>query len=281
MVQIEDRTENRETRVVGMDGAMKMAEAGMQLFKKEVQIEYNVEFAATFKACQEAKIKALEEEAGVLHGKDNMKARAAKGKAAAALRAEPQYIDACKVIKGLDAPNGFFVKSSGAPLEEKPKGENPLAEHPVQDDKKEEKKKEEKKQKTMESAGLGPAEVKELETLKNDIIARKGQLKVEGMSGGQQNKDPQVVQWVKRMNDLKEKQDPGCTQKDKKDDKKKPKAAVGSEMQKECDALKVEIEVYRARLRTEFGYTNKDIKADPELAEMDAKLKDFQKRGAY
>jgi hypothetical protein len=273
---IEDRTENR---VVGMDGAMKMAEVGMKLFKAEVQKEYDAASAATFKESHEASIKALEDEAGVLHGKDNMKARAAKGKAAAALKAEPQYIDACKVVKGLDAPNGFFVKSSGAAAEETAKEASPVEDD--KDAKKEEKKKEEKKPKKMESAGLSPAELKELESLKNDLIARKGQLKAEGMSGGQQNKDPQVVTWVKRMNDLKEKQDPGCTQKEKKDDKKKPKVAVGSELQKECDALKNDIEVYRARLRSEFGYTNKDIKADPELAEMDAKLKDYEKRGAY
>jgi len=266
-------------QVRGMDGAMKMAEAGLKLFKVEEVKDYDLEAANKYKEQMDDKIKAIEEEASVLHGKDNMKARAAKGKEAAAMKAEPQYIDSCKVVKGLDAPNGFFVKNSKngpAPaVEEKP-------EEQVEENKKDEKKKEEKKApKKMESAGLSPAEVKELDTLKNDLIARKSQLKAEGMSGGQQNKDVQVVEWVKRMNDLKEKQDPGCTQKDKKDDKKKAKAPVGSEMQKECDALKVDMETYKARLRGEFGYTNKDIKADPELAEMDAKLKDFQKRGAY
>jgi len=266
-------------QVRGMDGAMKMAEAGLKLFKVEEVKDYDLEAANKYKEQMDDKIKAIEEEASVLHGKDNMKARAAKGKEAAAMKAEPQYIDSCKVVKGLEAPNGFFVKNSNAPaVEEKP--EDQKVEE--QEEKKDEKKKEEKKApKKMESAGLSPAEVKELDTLKNDLIARKTVLKAEGMSGGQQNKDPQVVEWVKRMNDLKEKQDPGCTQKEKKDDKKKTKGAVGSEQQKECDALKLEMETYKARLRGEFGYTNKDIKADPELAEMDAKLKDFQKRGAY
>jgi hypothetical protein len=58
--------------------------------------------------------------------------------------------------------------------------------------------------------------------LKKDIIERKSQLKAEGMSGGQQNKDAQIVQWVARMNELKEKECPGSTQKDdKKEGKKK------------------------------------------------------------
>jgi hypothetical protein len=83
------------------------------------------------------------------------------------------------------------------------------------------------------------------------------------------------------MNELKEKQDPGCTQKEKKDDKKKnSKGSLTTEDQKAYDALRNEMEIYKLRLKQEFGYTNKDIKADPELAEMDEKIKAFQKRGA-
>merc|ERR1712072_533675 len=193
--------------------AMRQAEKGLKLFKVEEVKEYDLMGATKFKEQQEAKIKAAESEAESLHGKDNMKARAAKGKEAAALKADPQYIDACKVVKGLDTKHGFFTKSD-APVDEQPKEEEKVTEaEEVKDAKKE--KKEDKKPKKVESAGLSPAEVKELETLKNDLIARKAQLKAEGMSGGQQNKDPQVVEWVKRMNELMEKQDPGCTQKEK------------------------------------------------------------------
>merc|ERR1711920_627223 len=76
--------------------------------------------------------------------------------------------------------------------------------------------------KKAESAGLSQAEKKELDQIKNDIVARKAQLKEQGMSGGQQNKDTQVVEWVARMNELKEKECPGSTQKpDKKEEKQK------------------------------------------------------------
>merc|ERR1711967_54315 len=109
----------------------------------------------------DAKIKALEEEADSLHGKDNMKARAAKGKEAAALKADPQYIDAIKVVKGLETKHGFFIKSKDAPVEEKPVEEEKPAEEEKDTKKKE--KKEDKKPKKVESAGLSPAEVKELE----------------------------------------------------------------------------------------------------------------------
>merc|ERR1719364_38446 len=93
------------------------------------------------------------------------------------------------------------------------------------------------------SAGISKEERDELENLKKQIIERKAQLKAEGMSGGQQNKDAQVAAWVARMNELKEKESPGSTQKGGKDDdkKKKKKGALSSEEQKEYDALKQEV----------------------------------------
>merc|ERR1719199_2433752 len=103
-----------------MGEAMRQAEIGLKLFKVEEAKEYDFVGATRFKEQQDAKIKALEAEADSLHGKDNMKARAAKGKEAAALKADPQYIDACKVVKGLETKHGFFVKSN-APVDEKPK----------------------------------------------------------------------------------------------------------------------------------------------------------------
>merc|ERR1712060_697664 len=108
------------------------------------------------------------------------------------------------------------------------------------------------KAKKEESAGISPAERQELEQLKKDIIERKSQLKAEGMSGGQQNKDAQVVQWVARMNELKEKECPGSTQKDdKKEGKKKSSAPLSSEEMKELDTLRGEVETYKHRLKTE------------------------------
>ncbi|OLP88279.1 hypothetical protein AK812_SmicGene30407 [Symbiodinium microadriaticum] len=39
-----------------------------------------------------------------------------------------------------------------------------------------------------------------------------------------------------------------------------------------------DIEVYKAKLRSEFGYSNKDMKADPDLKDMEARLAAFEKR---
>merc|ERR1712113_1325906 len=106
-----------------------------------------------------------------------------------------------------------------------------------------------KKPKKQESAGLSKAEKDELEQLKQDIIKRKSELKEQGMSGGQCNKDEQVVAWVARMQELKIKEDPSLADGDKKkgDDKKKDKAAKSQEKL----ALEAKIEEYRLQLMNE------------------------------
>merc|ERR1712039_1004986 len=177
---------------------------------------------------------------------------------------DPKYIDACKVVKGLPAPNGNFMgKTEGA----KPAA---AAEAPKEEAKEE--KKDDKPKKKMESAGLSSDEKKELDKLKNDIIARKGELKAAGKSGGECNKDEQVVAWVARMTELKIKEDPTLADADKKkgDDKKKDKANKTEEKM----ALEKKVEEYRLQLKSEFQYSDKDIKADPDMQEM---MKQLQK----
>merc|ERR1712241_1214555 len=193
------------------------------------------------------------------------------------LKVGKQYIDACKVVKGLEPKNGFFIvagQAKQAPKEAPKKEEAAPAAAPA-----EVKKEKKEKAKKEESAGISPAERSELEQLKKDIIERKAQLKAEGLSGGQQNKDAQVVQWVARMNELKEKESPGSTQKeDKKEGKKKSSAPLSSEEQRELDTLRGEVETYKHRLKTEFGYSNKDIKAGQDLQDMEKRLAELEKR---
>merc|ERR1711985_169515 len=104
------------------------------------------------------------------------------------------------------------------------------------------KKKADKKPK--ESAGISKAERDELEKLKNDIIARKKELKETGMSGGQINKDEQVAGWVARMNELKEKENPGCLQAAKEEKKEGKKKKLSAEQEIEKKNLEQEIEEY-------------------------------------
>merc|ERR1712054_640960 len=159
----------------------------------------------------------------------------------------------------------------GSKAAEKPKEAAPAAEAAKEEEKDSKKKeKDDKKPKKQESAGISKAERDELEKLKNDIIARKKELKETGMSGGQINKDEQVVGWVTRMNELKE--NPGCLQAAKEDKKEGKKKKLSAEQEAEKKDLEQQIEEYRNKLKNEFGYTNKDIKADPDLNDMLAKL---------
>merc|ERR1719454_62381 len=103
-----------------MGEVMKQASQGLKLFKEEEALETDMAAAEAFKADIEAQIAALEAEAAALTGKDNKKERTAKGKQVSDLKANPQYIDACKVVKGLEPKNGFFVTNPKAtPVETK------------------------------------------------------------------------------------------------------------------------------------------------------------------
>jgi hypothetical protein len=254
-----------DDHVRGMGETLAQAEKGMKLFAKEETVERDIEGATAFKAEFEEAITVKEAEAAALTGKDNKKARTEKSKEASAMKNDKKYIDACKVVKGLDAPNGNFMRKVAA---EAPKiEETPAEEKPAEEkaEKKKEDKKEDKKPKKQESAGLSKAEKDELEQLKQDIIKRKAELKEQGMSGGQCNKDEQVVAWVNRMTELKIKEDPSLAdagKKDKKDEKKKVNQS------EEKLKLAASIEEYRLKLKQEYGYSDKDIKADPDFQDM-------------
>jgi len=252
--------------VAGVSHIEKQAEIGLKLFNEEAKIEFDTDGAQAFKDSHEAAIKAKEAEAEALTGKDNKKARTEKSKEASAMKADAKYVDACKVVKGLEAPSGNFMTkgdagkpaAAGAGMKE------------VQEDQKAGKKDDKPKKKT-ESAGLSPDEKKELDKLKVDIIARKTELKAAGKSGGECNKDEQVVGMVARMTELKIKEDPTLADGDKKkgDDKKKDK----SNKTEESMTLAKKIEDYRGQLKSEFGYTDKDIKADPDMLDMTERLR--------
>jgi len=265
--------------VKGTSIMQQQAAAGLKLFDSEAgPAELDVAAAEAHKAKIDAQIAALESQVAQLTGKDNKKERTAKSKEVSDLKLDPQYIDACKVVKGLEPKNGHFVKSAPAPIKKAPAGGGysgsapPVAPPPAPE------KKDDKKATKKESAGLSPAEKKELEKLKTDIVARKTELKNQGLSGGQQNKDEQVVEMVRRMNELKEKEAPGSTAPAKKETKKGSKAPLSSEEQRELDKLRGDIEAYKHKLRTEFGYSPKDMKIDEDLQEMEKRLAELDKR---
>merc|ERR1712151_1322763 len=157
---------------------------------------------------------------------------------------------------GLPPKNGNFVKK--AAVAPKAAAAPQLEEEAIVEDKKKAEKKERPK-KEMEAAGISKAERDELEKLKNDIISLKKELKEQGMSGGQMNKDERVVAMVSRMNALKEKESPGSTTAKKDEGKEKKGSKLSAESEAELAKLNEEIEEYRQKLVTEFKYSKKEI----------------------
>eukprot|EP00812_Abedinium_dasypus_P007534 NODE_1959_length_1026_cov_666.472709.p1 GENE.NODE_1959_length_1026_cov_666.472709~~NODE_1959_length_1026_cov_666.472709.p1 ORF type:complete len:266 (+),score=116.87 NODE_1959_length_1026_cov_666.472709:3-800(+) len=220
-------------------------------------------------------ISNLEAEIATLTGKDNKKARNTKSREVADLKNGADYIDAIRVMRGEEAlqeHNKIGAAEEAARLaaeeEAKKAEEDAKAEEAAKEEAKKKEKEDKKPKKAMESAGISPAERAELDRLKADLIARKAELKAEGMSGGQQNKDPQVMEWVARMQVLKAKAGELEAPKEKKSEKKK-----GGGNPEEITKLTEEIETYRQKLVTDFGYTKNEIKKDEDMIEMQARLK--------
>jgi len=264
--------------VKGTSEFAKQAEEGLKLFKKaEDETEIDLDGATAYKDEIEKVIANLDTEIAGLAGKDNKKKRTEKEKEKSAMKVEKKYIDACKIVKGLPPPNGNFQKVTAPAKAES--AEPATAAEP--EEKKEEaektKEKKEKPAKKAESAGISKAERDELEKLKTQIIERKTELKASGMSGGQINKEEQIVQWVTRMNELKEKECPGSTTTKKDDDKKKRGKVLDSEAQKMVEEMQKDFEAYENQLRTEFKYTKKEIQADPEWQEKKAAIEKIKK----
>lgn len=263
--------------VKGVAQFAEQAEAGLKLFKEEGPVEGDLEAATKFKEEIEAKMAKLEEESKALTGKENKKLRVEKDKEKAAMKIQKDYIDACKIVKGLPPVHGHFVKAGGAKAAE-PAAAPAESEKKEETEKKDEKKEKEKPKKKEESAGISREERAELEGLKQKIIDKKAELKAQGMSGGQCNKDADVVTMVARMNELKEKECPGSTTAAK-DDKggSKKKKALDSDTQKALEEKKRLFEEYAEKLRTEFKYSKKEIQADPEYQEMKAEIAKMEK----
>merc|ERR1711963_868027 len=80
-------------------------------------------------------------------------ARVEKDKEKAALKIQKDYIDACKIVKGLPPVHGHFVKAGGAKAAEPAAAAPAETEKKEETEKKDEKKEKEKPKKKEESAG--------------------------------------------------------------------------------------------------------------------------------
>jgi len=130
-----------------------------------------------------------------------------------------------------------------------------------------------KKKKEKPQKGLSEKELEDMEKLKQNIMTKKAELKGEGMTGGQINKDSDIVDWVAKLNALKEKEAALKGSMTEKDLKAEAKGKKGDD--KEIQKLKQDIEDYKLKLKEEFGYTKQEINKDPDLVDMQKRYKEI------
>merc|ERR1712025_1294496 len=130
-----------------------------------------------------------------------------------------------------------------------------------------------KKKKEKAQKGLSEKELEDMEKLKQNIMTKKSEMKAEGISGGQINKDSEIVDWVAKLNALKEKEAQLKGELSAKDAKKEVSQKKGDE--KEIAKLRDDIELYKAKLKEEFGYSKNEINKDPDLMDMQKRFKEL------
>merc|ERR1711904_260557 len=130
-----------------------------------------------------------------------------------------------------------------------------------------------KKKKEKPAKGLSEKELEDMEKLKQNIMTKKAELKADGMSGGQINKGSDIVDWVAKLNALKEKE---AALKGNMTEKEAKKEATGKKGDpKEIEKLRQDIEDYKAKLKEEFGYTKQEINKGPDLMDMQKRYKEI------
>merc|ERR1712149_155638 len=87
------------------------------------------------------------------------------------------------------------------------------------------------------------------------------------------NKNSDIVDWVAKLNALKEKE---AALKGNMTEKEAKKEATGKKGDpKEIEKLRQDIEDYKAKLKEEFGYTKQEINKDPDLMDMQKRYKEI------
>lgn len=159
-------------QVRGMTEAMKQAGAGLELSKASDGGTGDMSGAAAeaYKREMEKRIAALEAKVAKPPGTENQKERMARGNEVAELKRR-QDVVACKVMNGMEPKNGFFVvRKTAAPEVPAPVPAQPALEALREAAK--EKVNGEKEPTKKDGAGLSPAEMMALKTLRQDVTDR-------------------------------------------------------------------------------------------------------------
>eukprot|EP00930_Biecheleria_cincta_P061559 TRINITY_DN47121_c0_g1_i1.p1 TRINITY_DN47121_c0_g1~~TRINITY_DN47121_c0_g1_i1.p1 ORF type:complete len:418 (-),score=109.68 TRINITY_DN47121_c0_g1_i1:130-1317(-) len=123
-----------------------------------------------------------------------------------------------------------------------------------------------------QTAGLCPSEVRELEKLLLEVAERKAHLRAEGLTEHEQDRDEQVMNQLIRLRELRLKEH---------HDKKRAKNGKKEEQEllAELEQLQEQLAAFKRSLRGEHGCSNKDVKHDPEVCELEERLIVLKKFG--
>eukprot|EP00933_Yihiella_yeosuensis_P056761 TRINITY_DN56196_c0_g1_i1.p1 TRINITY_DN56196_c0_g1~~TRINITY_DN56196_c0_g1_i1.p1 ORF type:complete len:400 (+),score=123.06 TRINITY_DN56196_c0_g1_i1:114-1313(+) len=202
------------------------------------------ETAEQYKSRIDGEISRLESEMELLSGKDNQKDRSSTGKAIAALRDDLRYIDASRVCKGLSPVHGFFGKAATA------SGIN--GSHDLDSDE--------------HPWALGAGEVAKLAKEAEDALAeleppsKKRPIAINARTEkASEDANPLLQICSARLLNLESKLSNGPY-----------RVNVGDVT--ELESIAQEIVDYKAHLKRQCGYRNKDFKADEQLKEIEHRL---------
>mmetsp|Transcript_21911 Transcript_21911/g.62602 ORF Transcript_21911/g.62602 Transcript_21911/m.62602 type:complete len:390 (+) Transcript_21911:71-1240(+) len=120
------------------------------------------------------------------------------------------------------------------------------------------------------TSGLSPSAAKEVEQLLKEIAELKAQLGAEGLTEHEQDKDERVLLRSTRLAELRQ-----YDRKDKKQERKEREEL--DSLRGEVDKLKSKIETHKRRLRDEKKLSQKEVRQDPEVCELEERLATLQK----
>jgi len=127
-----------------------------------------------------------------------------------------------------------------------------------------------------EVVGLSPSEAKEVEQLLLEVADLKADMTKEGLHEHEQyaDRDERVLKRMVRVSEIRQKE-----HHDKKHDQHRHRAKHGEELRAELKQLEHGLGAHKQRLRDELGYSHKDLKHDPEVAELEERLSALHKFG--
>lgn len=125
-----------------------------------------------------------------------------------------------------------------------------------------------------EVTGLSPSEAKEVEKLLVEIADLKAEMTKAGLHEHEQDRDDRIFTRMLRVSEIRQKE-----HHDKKHDQHRHKAKGGEDLRAELERLRGDLGGHKRRLRDELGYSHKDLKHDPEVAELEERLTALHKFG--